>query len=393
MKRLMIIGIATLFVLTAFGARAAVEDSGTAPGEASASINPWSIPASPSIPSYLPSPCYGDAGQLKVGISLSGPESERDKGFTVQGKPLDFTVSVENEGDTEVEAEVNIRPDGCPFEWFDWTVNTLTIPAGGSRSLPLQVTPDINALPGKYKFAVEATGSCRSPGQVMAQIMVQAMDYASETSVSGSGQFQINKNLRSMSSGIKSSKDVIFSGSVDQLEKNEYLVVAAKGRTPNFWEKDTVDEYNAVAVGDALVGTESFKSSAVFGGVGAKVRESYDLQQMEFKDQDFTLHQTGSLKKTAEFETKDNFTGYYKIDAKQIIPGQQSLKESEEYLGSFEISRRIVFRDETKSRKACQDGDCPGALISQKPANKRLTSPCKSISCRSFSDRLNGFGK
>ena len=76
------------------------------------------------------------------------------------------------------------------------------------------------------------------------------------------------------------------------------------------------------------------------------MQESYDVQQMEFKSQTFNLHQTGSLKKTAEFKTADNFTGFYLIDAKQTIPGQKSLKEHEEYLGSFEINRKILFRNE-----------------------------------------------
>jgi hypothetical protein len=82
----------------------------------------------------------------------------------------------------------------------------------------------------------------------------------------------------------------------------------AKGRNPNFEEQDAVDNYLALQPGDALFGTESFKSSAVFGGVGAKVTEAYNVQQMEFKSQDFNLYQTGSLKKTAEFKTADNFT-------------------------------------------------------------------------------------
>jgi len=202
-----------------------------------------------------------------------------------------------------------------------------------------------------------------------------------------------------MNSGIKSTKDVLFSGSVDALVKNEYLVDAAKGKNANFQEKDAVDNYNAVSAGDALTGTESFKSSAIFGGVGARVRESYDVQQMEFKSQDFTLHQTGSLKKTAEFKTADNFTGYYLIDAKQVVPGEKSLKEFEEYFGSFEINRRILFRnDAKKSSDSCQGGDCEGiasgsANSTSKSSSIRVISPCKSISCNNFVNRLNSFGK
>jgi hypothetical protein len=397
MKRQMIC-IMIIFILAAGGAQATVEDSSMAGGDVSSSpwtgsTSPTSL-TSPTLPTFLPSPCSGDSGILKVSIGLTGPESEPDKFYTTPGKPLDFMVTVNNDGRTEVEAEVGIMPEGCPLEWFGWTTTALTIPAGVSRSVALQVLPDTNAVAGEYKFAVDASAKCRSSEPCPAKFKVQAFDYASETSVSGSGQFQINKDLRSMNSGIKSSKNVLFSGSVDALVKNEYLVDKALGKNANFQEQDAVDNYNAVSVGDALVGTESFKSSAIFGGVGAKVRESYDVQQMEFKNQDFTLHQTGSLKKTAEFKTADNFTGYYLIDAKQIVPGQKSLKEFEEYFGSFEINRRILFRDAAKSKAPCQEGDCLKApapsSISPVPS---FTSPCLSGSCNDFVDRLNSFGK
>ena len=98
---------------------------------------------------------------------------------------------------------------------------------------------------------------------------------------------------------------------MDGIEKNEYLVVGAKGRNPNFWEEDQCDDYTAKKTGDSLMGEESFKSSAVFGGVGARVTETYDVTNMTYKVQDFTLHQTGSLKKMAEFKTEDEFYRKY----------------------------------------------------------------------------------
>jgi len=328
MKKLILM----IIILMTFQASATVEDSGAASSDVS--VNNWNSPSTPSMPTYLPSPCPNPTGSLYVTIGLTGPEAEQDKSYTSQGKPIDFVVTVRNDGSTDVEASVSIKPKGCPIDWFDWTSTTMQIPSGVSRSQTLQISPDINAVAGLYRFGVEASAKCRSPDAKDAAFNVQALDYASETAVSGTGQFQINKNVRSMNSGIKSSKNVLFSGSVDALVKNEYLIDQAKGRNANFLEKDAVDNYNVVNAGDALIGTESFKSSAIFGGVGAKVQESYDVQQMEFKNQDFTLHQTGSLKKMAEFKTADNFTGFYLIDARQTIPGQKSLKEHEEYMDS-----------------------------------------------------------
>jgi hypothetical protein len=392
MKRHMI-GIMMILILTASQAVATVEDSGAASGDVSSST--WTVPTSPTLPTYLPSPCSGDSGRLTVEIGFTGPDSEPNKWYTTPEKPLDFMVTISNEGKTEVEAQASIKPESCPFEWFSWTTTSLTIPAGVSRSVALQVLPDKSAIAGEYRFEVEASAKCRSPDSFPANFKVQAFDYASETLVSGSGQFQINKDLRSMNSGIKSSKNVLFSGSVDALVKNEYMVDKALGKNANFQEQDAVDNYNAVSLGDALVGTESFKSSAIFGGVGAKVRESYDVSQMEFKSQDFTLHQTGSLKKNAEFKTTDNFTGYYLIDAKQVVPGQKNLLEFEEYFGSFEINRRILFRDATKSSAPCQEGDClkSSSIKAQAPSSSSFTSPCLSGSCNKFTNALNAFTK
>lgn len=386
-----LIAIIILSFLTACQAMATVEDTGI--GSDDVSGNTWNGPSTPSLPTYLPSPCSGDSGSLSVSISITGPESEPDKSYTTQGKPLDFIVTIKNAGETDAEIEVNVKPKGTPLEWFSWTTTSIQIPAGAARSQNLEVLPDINADAGEYKFAIEASAKCRSPGEREAKFKVQAFDYASETSISGSGQFQINKDISSMKSGIKSTKNVIFSGTVDALVKNEYMVDQAKGKNANFQEQNAVDNYNAVASGDALVGTESFKSSAIFGGVGSKVKESYDLQQMDFKSQDFTLHQTGSLKKSAEFKTADNFTGYYLIDARQTIPGQKSLKELEEYFGSFEINRRILFRDDTKSKAPCQDADCFKAPSVKSPSGPTFTSPCLSGSCNDFVNRLNTFTK
>ncbi len=389
MKRYLFM-IITIFILTACQAMATVEDPGMELDDVSGT---WTGPSTPSLPTYLPSPCSGDSGSLSVSVSLTGPESEPDKSYTTQGKPLDFVVTVKNEGSTEAEVEVCVKPEDCALDWFSWTTASINIPAGASRSQNLAVHPDINAIAGAYKFAVEASAKCRDTGSREATFRVQAFDYASETSISGTGQFQMNKDLSSMKSGIKSTKNVIFSGSVDALVKNEYMVDQAKGKNANFQEQDAVDNYNAVANGDALVGTESFRSSAIFGGVGSKIRESYDLQQMEFKSQDFTLHQTGSLKKSAEFKTADNFTGYYLIDAKQSIPGQKSLKELEEYFGSFEINRRLLFRNDAKSETPCQGADCFKTSTPTVSVPSSPTSPCVSGSCNDFVNRLNDFTK
>lgn len=379
-------------ILIIYQASATVEDLGT--GSKSSTVDTGSAwPGSIGPPTVLqPSlSCPAMPGWLEVDVTLTGPASEADSGYTKPGKVSDYTVTVRNKGSSDVDATISVDPDTCKMEWFSWTTKTVKIPAGVSRSETLQVGPDLSALAGDYSFSVEASGKCTNSGKSKdVQFTVQGFDYASETSISGTGQFQINKDVSSMDSGIKSNKDITFSGSVDALVKNEYLVDKAKGRNSNFEEQDAVDNYNALKPGDALFGSEAFKSSAVFGGVGAKVQESYNLQQMEFKNQDFNLYQTGSLKKMAEFKTADNFTGFYLLDAKQVLPGQKNLKEHEEYLGSFEINRRILFQDKRPTfGSPCFGDSCDNFKAQPAP----VTNLCTSGSCNDFVKRLDAFSK
>jgi len=368
-----------LIILMTCPASATVEDQGSVAASETGGV--WPATSLPSLPASLAAYCPEEMGCLVLSAELAGPQSEPEKGYITPGRTIEYIVSIKNDGPVDVDAELNIDPEGCPLDWFSWTGKSLRIPAGLSRSETLLMSPDINAVAGRYEFNVEASGRCIKSGSFPVSFNVQGYDYASETAVSGAGQFQINKDVRSMNSGIKSNKDVYFSGSVDALVKNEYLVDQAKGRNPNFQEQDAVDNYMALNPGDALFGTENFKSSMVFGGVGAKFLESYNVKQMEFKNQDLNLHQTGSLKKTAEFRTADNFTGYYLIDAKQIMPGQKSLKEHDEYLGSFEINRRILFKDQ------------PAISMPSCFSNPTFASPSISGSCNSFVNRLNAFAQ
>ncbi len=390
MKRLLLI-----VILIAFEASATVEDLGNGPSGSTGSVLP--TPYEPSLPSYLPSPCSGPLAYLTVIVDPTGPKSEPRDPYITQGKTLEFLVNVNNNGPIEVEAKLSVSSKNCPPEWFSWTTMSLQVPAGVSRSEKLLVSPDMNAIAGPYNFIVDASGRCCRSRSGEGKFRVQDLDYASETAISGTGMFQLNKDVRSMNSGIKTDKEILFSGTVDALVKNEYLVDQPKGRNPTFEEQDAVDNYNALMPGDSLIGTESFRSSAIFGGVGAKVQQDYNVQQMEFKSQSFNL-QTGSTdsrKNTAEFKTADNFTGFYLIDAKQITPGQKSLKEHEEYLGSFEINRRILFRNKPGFNNPCFGADCANKLKigSQSDGSDSIESPCLSSSCNKFADALDAFSK
>jgi len=376
-----------VLILLSIPSYATVEDPGGGP--VPSQISTWLAPK-PDLQAYPPSPCLHPTQCLLVTVGLSGPDAA-NKEYLTQGKSLEFLISVENTGLEDVTATLGISSQSCPLEWFEWIEESLVIPAGSTRSKSLLVRADTNAAAGSYDFSVDASSRCCKSNSPQGIFVVQALDYASETAISGTGQFRLDKNVRSMNSGVRSNKEILFSGSVDALVKNEYLVDGSMGKNPNFEAQDAVDNYNAISPGDSLIGSESFKSSAVFGGVGARLQENYNLMQMEFESQSFNLHQTGSLKKTAEFKTADNFTGFYLIDAKQSIPGQRSMAEREEYLGSFEINRRILFRNMQTSEPLCADADC-----SKKPQRHevhKIVSPGSSGSLNKFANALDAFSQ
>jgi len=387
-----------MLLLTICQASAMVNDPGGGQPSAQGGGTAWYSPVVQGVPSMpqtltdtVTNVCLVAPGRLQVIVDLTGPSSASDKQYTTPGKALEYVVSVKNDGQNDVDAELSVSPKSCRPSWFSWSTTCLKVPAGVSRSETLMVIPDQDAVSGSYSFEVEASAKCSYPDKAPVTFQVQGFDYASETSVSGTGQFQINKDVRSTSTGIKSNKEVYLSGSVDALVKNEYLVENAKGSNSNFEEKDAVDNYQAGRPGDAFLGSELFRSSAIFGGVGSKITESYNLQSMEFKNQDFNLYQTGALKKMADFKTADNFTGFYAIDAKQSVPGQRNLKEYDEYRGSYDITRRILFKgqQDSMSQGPCSDseGGCNGY---KRPP---FTSPCLTGSCNEFINNLNSFGK
>jgi len=153
MKRLLLI-----LILIANQASATVEDLGSGPSGSTSSVLP--APYEPSLPSYLPSPCSGSLAILTVSVDPVGPQSEPKDPYITQGKTLEFLVSVNNNGQTEVEAKLSVSSKNCPQEWFSWTTISLQVPSGSTRSEKLLVTPDMNAVAGLYSFAVNASGRC-----------------------------------------------------------------------------------------------------------------------------------------------------------------------------------------------------------------------------------------
>ncbi len=119
----------------------------------------------------------------------------------------------------------------------------------------------------------------------------------------------------------------------------------ARGNTQNFKQEGAVDNYRATAPGHYLYGDEKLRSSFVFGGAGAKIHETYDVQKMDARLESINLHSTGDQRyNKTELDTINDFSGYFLIDAKQSIPGVKRIEDRQEFFGNFTVSKHIVFR-------------------------------------------------
>jgi len=260
-------------------------------------------------------------------------------------KTVTYTVTLETDNPP---ASVSIIPGDAPASWFSWLNQDLLFPYT-TESWPLDITiPQTLSedAGGIYTITVVAVDSWGSSMQETATLVVQNHDYVSETLLMGDGAAVLNENIKNMAVAVKVKRHIDFSGEVQCLTKNEYLMVNAKGKNTNYEQESVVSEYSATLPGHHLIGDERFKSCAVMGGTGAKFHELYAIfGSMESRCANLNHHMTGDMARKTELCTYNNFTqGYYLLEQGQSIPCTRSVSGSEEYIGNLTVARHLIYR-------------------------------------------------
>jgi hypothetical protein len=231
-------------------------------------------------------------------------------------KTVTYTVTVETDNPP---VSVSIIPGDAPASWFSWLDVDLPFPyTTGSWPLDITIPQTLGKDAGdEYTITVVAVDSWGSSMQETATLVVQNHDYVSETLLMGDGAAVLNENIKNMAVAVKVKRHIDFSGEVQCLTKNEYLMVNAKGKNANYEQESVVSEYNATLPGDHLIGDEQFKSCAAMGGTGAEFHERYEIyDSMESRCANLNHHMTGDMARKTELCTYNDFTqGYYLLES------------------------------------------------------------------------------
>jgi hypothetical protein len=183
-----------------------------------------------------------------------------------------------------------------------------------------------------------------------------------------------------------------YSENADKLKRNIRSVNGGNESTLNLYESTKLTYSGA----QPLQGEKYLHSKALYGGIGAKVRESFSVQEMEKEEVSFfvqtmpyqprdglknfrkRLERAGrdtemvdSLMKTREnisnpaylvgLETKNTFNGTWGTDATWHKLFFKDIKAHEMFTGTFEAEKQIKFHEypvKDKGAIACDGIDC-----------------------------------
>lgn len=258
-------------------------------------------------------------------------------------KTVTYVVNVETDCP---DVSIVVSPEETPISWFSWMSQTLPSPKTiGIWDLDLNVPITLGEdAAGIYTFTIIATDSCGGSAQQTLVLEVQDQDFVSETLIQmdpgNSAEVTLDERLRSMPIATSVDKHIEFNGTVDHFEKNDYLILNARGGNPNYQQESMTFGFSGVY----MTGDERFKSCAPLGGTGVQFHEQYDVNWMDQRVESLGQYITGDQKYKTELSTYNEFNGTFMLDAKQIVPISRYVKEHQTLEGNLSYGRHLIYR-------------------------------------------------
>ncbi len=210
---------------------------------------------------------------------------------------------------------------------------------------------------------------------------VQEGEFTNGLKVAGTGYFEVGVSVKDRNLALEYNSFMTGDG---DLEMDTGTVESQKaGRLPgmgnssaiplNLWENTRIS-YSGTT---PMVGTKYINSKSFWGGIGAEVQESFSVTEMEREGSTF-FASTNPSTYTADpdriarllltspvdsvgISTRNSFNGTWQTDAHLHKFLTKDVKVHESFTGTFEVEKRLVFRDDPAGEKkepGCDGIDC-----------------------------------
>lgn len=248
-----------------------------------------------------------------------------------------YTIAVKNY--YNYTQSVKVYAYSSPQVTLNWSQKVVNVDAYGVATLSLVA---YSSQEGDYEISVVAS-TPNDMASTSCKLVVQDFDYASETAISGVGNFVLEKKVFDMDAAVNAKSIAVMNGGmVEGFVKNDYLIRHSKDKIPNFKKTSKVSAYYGNS--SLLAEQENFIHSFAFGGTGARISEEYEFNSTDGRLENIVAHTDSIADAKTEFTTFDDFSGHFKLDAKQSLPGKGSYEEFNELFGKYQFYRHIVFK-------------------------------------------------
>jgi hypothetical protein len=210
---------------------------------------------------------------------------------------------------------------------------------------------------------------------------VQEGEFTNGLKVAGTGYFEVGVSIKDRDLALEYNSFMTGDG---DLEMDTGTVESQRaGRLPgmdnssliplNLWESARISYFGTTP----MVGTKYIHSKSFWGGIGAQVRESFSVTEMEREGSTFFASAdpsscaadqekiAGLLRArpvdSVGIATRNSFNGTWQTDAHLHKLLSKDVKAHESFTGTFDVEKRLIFREEpggVKRDAGCEGIDC-----------------------------------
>jgi hypothetical protein len=210
---------------------------------------------------------------------------------------------------------------------------------------------------------------------------IQDGDFCNSLKVTGTGAFEVGVSVKDRQLALEYYNTMYGDG---DLEMDSGTVEAQRAaRLPgmdngsavplNLWESNRLTYSGKTP----MVGTKYIHSKAFWGGIGAEIKETFSVTEMEREGSSYFAstnpasyitdpRRIEEMLKTSPvhtvgLQTKNSFNGTWQTDARMHKMFSKDLKVHESFTGKFEVEKMIKFRESPKDEKkqsGCENIDC-----------------------------------